>query len=141
MEQEQLQQDIFGAEINEEGTRNLSAISQWMQINAITAFVSLAVSVTSTILLIVKLSSMDLGSDLATGSMLQMIIPLIISIILNVILLQAAANIKKGVQLTDQGYLNKGLGKMAAYFKMLGIVVIVTIALVILVMLFTMTQL
>jgi hypothetical protein len=131
MEQEQvLQQDIFDAEISEESARHLTAISQWMQINAIVALASLGISVISTVIMMSKISSLGLGSGVASGGMAQVILTMTVSILLNLLLLQASANIKKGIQLADQSFLNKGLGKMAAYFKTLAILLIVVIGLV-----------
>ena len=112
---------IFEVDIDEEGKSQFSTIAQWANINAIIGFVSLGLSVISTIMAIGKVSS-------AAGSgMFSLVISVAISLALNITLLAAATNIKKGIEQTDQGHFALGLNKMATYFKIMGILTIVVL--------------
>ncbi len=132
METENIHQHIFEFEVNEESKGQLQGLSQWMQISAITAFISLALSLISTVYTYVKYSAF-FGFRSAFGGfeMIKLLLSTVISIILNLMLIQAAANIKKGLALTDQGYFNLGLSKMATYFKIMGILIIVVLSLIV----------
>jgi Family of unknown function (DUF5362) len=138
METEKIQENIFEFEVNEETQNQLSGLSQWMQINAIVAFVSLALSLISTVITYVRYSSY-FGTRSAFGGfeMIKLLVSTVISIVLNLMLIQAAANIKKGLTLSDQGYFNLGLSKMAIYFKIMGIMIIVVLSLIVLAFFFS----
>ena len=112
---------IFEVDIDEEGKSQFSTIAQWANINAIIGFVSLGLSVISTIMGIGK------GVSSAGGDMFGLIITVAISLALNITLLAAATNIKKGIEQTDQGHFALGLNKMATYFKIVGILTIVVL--------------
>lgn len=120
---------IFELDIDEEGKSQFSTIAQWANINAIVGFVSLGLSVISTVMVIGKVSS-------AAGSgVFSLIISVAISLALNITLLAAATNIKKGIEQTDQGHFALGLNKMATYFKIVGILTIVVLVILTLVLL------
>ncbi|MBP6023145.1 DUF5362 family protein [Ferruginibacter sp.] len=112
---------IFEVDIDEEGKSQFSTIAQWANINAIIGFVSLGLSVISTIIGVGK------GVSSAGGDMFGLIITVAISLALNITLLAAATNIKKGIEQTDQGHFALGLNKMATYFKIVGILTIVVL--------------
>lgn len=115
---------IFEVDIDEEGKSQFSTIAQWANINAIVGFVSLGLTVISTIMAIGKV-----GSSAGSG-MFSLIISVAISLALNITLLAAATNIKKGIEQTDQGHFALGLNKMATYFKILGILTIVVLVII-----------
>jgi hypothetical protein len=132
-----LQQDIFDAALTEESGRHLTGISQWMQISAITGFASLAVSFISTVVLYVRLSSLGFGSAATSGSgIFRLFVTAAVSIIMNILLLQAASNIKKGLAMQDQQFFNTGMARMATYFKVMGILIIVGLSLMLLLFFF-----
>lgn len=134
-----LREEAFDTAVSEESSNQLTGISLWMQLNAITAFVSLAVSVGSTIWLYMRISSLGFGSSSLGGSnVFRTVITVAITIVVNVLLLQASANIKKGLAQQDQQYFNLGMQKMATYFKVLGILIIVVLSLMVLFFLFAM---
>ena len=62
----------------------------------------------------------------------QSVIGWVISVAINIILLNAANNIEKAVSFTDQGAFSKGMGNLAKYFKTLGVVCIIALVLVVL---------
>jgi Family of unknown function (DUF5362) len=134
-----LQQDVFDGAITEESKTQLTGVSQWMQISAITGFASLAVSVISTVVLYVRLSSIGFGGG-AVGSsgIFRLLLTAAVSIIMNVLLLQAASNIKKGLAMHDQQFFNTGMARMATYFKVMGILIIVGLSLLLLILFFGM---
>jgi Family of unknown function (DUF5362) len=140
METENIQEDIFEFEVNEETQNQLSGLSQWMQINAIVAFVSLALSLISAVITYVKYSSYFGRGAFGGFEMIKLLVSTVISIVLNLMLIQSATNIKKGLALTDQGYFNLGLSKMAIYFKIMGILIIVVLSLVVLAFFFSLVM-
>lgn len=124
-----LQQDVFDTNLTEESSNHLAGISLWMQINAITAFISLAVTIASTIWLYMRFSSFGLND--ATG-IWRLLLTTAVTLAMNILLLQASANIKKGLAYQDQQHFNLGMQKMATYFKTMGILIIVGLSLMIL---------
>ena len=122
---------IFGLDIDDEGKSHLSAIAQWANINAITGFVALGVSLLTLVITFNRASSYlsSAGASAAAGSgIFSFVIGLVISLALNITLLAAASNIKKGVEQVNQGLFGIGLTKLATYFKILGIITIVVLA-------------
>lgn len=101
---------------------NMLEAAKWGRIVAILGFVSAAFSL---------IQSIRVGSGL-----FGVFIQITISVALNVLLLQAGNNLKKGIEAVEQGSFNEGLINLARYFKFYGILLIVVIILVILVMLF-----
>jgi Family of unknown function (DUF5362) len=134
MQSENTQQHIFEVGISDDTKNQLGGLSQWMQINAIVAFISLAVSIISTVLTLIRYSSLfGSGIRFGTSEIIRLLVSVVISVVLNLTLLQSSANIKKGLALTDQGYLNLGLSKLATCFKIIGILIIVVLSLLVLV--------
>jgi len=123
---------IFNFEFDEESKSNLSTIAQWANINAIVGIVGIAISVLSTIVAYVKLSSYGGSSAAISTGIFGLFIGLVISLLLNITLLYAAINIKKGLQLSNQQYFVTGLTKLATYFKIFGIIMIVLMVIVVL---------
>lgn len=127
-----LQQDVFDTTITEESSNQLAGISLWMQINAITAFVALAVTIVSTISLYMRYSSSIFSGSALGGGVLRFLLTTAVTVVMNILLLQASSNIKKGLASQDQQHFNLGMQKMAIYFKTMGILIIVGLSLMIL---------
>lgn len=124
--------------VDDEGKSTLADISRWMNLNAIAGFVSLGISFVSVIISFIRLSEFG-GSGIGgmmTGTILTLLITAAISLLLNITLLQAATNIKKAVETHDQFSFNRGVGKMASYFKIFGILLIIAIVIFVLAFLF-----
>jgi Family of unknown function (DUF5362) len=142
MEQEKIENHIFEFDVNEETKNQISGLSQWMQINAIVAFVSLALSLITTVITYVKYSAyLGMGSFLGSSGVIKLLVSTVLSVLLNLLLIQSAGNIKKGLALSDQGYFNLGLSKMATYFKTMGILIIVVLSFMVLVFFFSLLRL
>lgn len=124
--------------IDDEAKQNFAEISRWANLNAIVGFIALGITVVSTVINFVKLSSYGSGAATAgiAGGSVGLVISVVISLLLNIILLQAAANIKKGVIDNDQGFFGIGLRKLATYFKALGILIIIGLVIFVLAFLF-----
>ena len=115
---------IFEFNLDEESKSNLSSIAQWTNINAITGFVGIAISVLSFVIGLGKLNS----SGAAAGAgFLGVLIGVGISLALNLTLFAASSNIKKALENTSQGNFETGLTKLTVYFKILGILTIIAI--------------
>ena len=130
------QPDILKFTADENTRDHLRGIALFAGINAILAFASLLFSVISIFILAAKY-----GTDITSAgqSLGRQLVSWIITIFLNIMLLNSANALKKAVLLDSQAELNKGLGLMARYFKTLGILIIVAVALIILVILFFLT--
>jgi Family of unknown function (DUF5362) len=129
------QSSIFEFNIDEEGKSNLAAIAQWANINAIVGFTGLGISIIGFVIAMAKIGRM--GSTGYAGS-LGIFIGFIIGLLLNITLIYAAINIKKGLELSNQGHFVTGLSKLASYFKIFGILTIIGLVLIVLVLLFVM---
>jgi hypothetical protein len=115
---------IFELNIDEEGKSNFSSIAQWANISAMVGFAGIGISIVSFVLMIVRLDDLDSSAALI-GPGLGMAIGLVISLVLNIVLINAATNLKKGVDLSNQGFFETGLTKLATYFRILGILTII----------------
>ncbi len=122
---------IFDLNIDEDGKSQFAGIAQWANINAIVGFVALGISLLSTIMALGKVSSYG-GSSASGSGIFGIIITLAISLLLNITLINAASNIKKGIELTDQGSFGLGLNKLATYFRILGILTIIVVVIMVL---------
>ena len=118
---------IFGLDIDDDGKAQLSAIAQWANINAIVAFTLLAVSIISTIVTYARLSRYITSDVAATPGVFSLVIGIVISLLLNITLIAAATNIKKGIDQSNQGLFGIGLAKLASYFKIMGILTIIVL--------------
>jgi hypothetical protein len=141
METEDLPQynDILEGEVTEESKQHLGAIGQWMQINAIVAFATLGLSLLTTVWTVVKIGGALFSGYgyFSAGFIVQQLVTITISLVLNILLLQTAGNIKKALQQNDQFYFNRGMAKMAAYFKVFGILFIIALVIVALLILYS----
>ncbi len=120
--------------VDDEAKTHFKDIAQWAGINAVVAFVSLGLSLITTIYTI----SMIRNGGVAGTTMFGFLIGAAVSLLLNITLLQASSNIKKGLVSSDQGYFGLGLTKLAAYFRITGILIIIGLVLVVLALLFVM---
>lgn len=127
---------IFNLELDDDSRSNLSTIAQWANINAIVGIVGIVISVLSTIISFAKLSRYSGSSTFMSTSITSVFIGLVVSMLLNITLLYAANNIKKGLQLSNQQHFVTGLTKLSAYFKIFGVIMIVLIVIVVLALIF-----
>lgn len=116
---------IFNFNLDEEGKSNLSSIAQWINLNAIIGLVSAGLSIVSFIVTMNRFSRY--GSSVAGPGFSGMALGLAIALLLNILLLMAASNLKKGLENTSQAHFSLGLNKLATYFKVVGIIAIVAI--------------
>ena len=121
------QNSILELGLNEEAKANLTSIAQWGYINAVAGFISMGLT------LVKAFAAGPAGGQ--GGNILTVFITIAISLMLNITLLSAATNLKRGLIGADQGYFNLGMLKLASYFKILGILLIVILAIVFLAML------
>ena len=119
---------ILDFSITDEAKSHFKDIAQWARINAIVSFVALGISLITTV--------MTLGRAGGASSLLGFLISAAISLLLNITLLQAADNIKKGTDIPDQGFFGLGLTKLASYFKILGILIIIVLVIAVIAFLF-----
>jgi hypothetical protein len=108
---------IFNFELNETSKSHIQGIAQWAKITAIIAFVSVGLSLLSSVILISKYSS---GSGFGSG-----LVGWIVSIMMNIILLGVSKSLVNAVLHTDQDSLNKGFSDLAKYLRIMGILCII----------------
>lgn len=127
---------IFEFNIDEESKSNFAVIARWANINAIVGFAGIGITILSFVVTMAKIGSM--GNSTAASGILGIFIGLILGLVLNITLIYAAINIKKGLELSNQGHFVTGLSKLASYFKIFGILTIIGLVLIVLVVLVVM---
>lgn len=125
--------------IDDEAKSNFTDIARWANLNAIIGFISLGVSFIAVVTSFIKLSGYGGAANAAVmgGSGIGFIIAAVVSLLLNITLLQAATNIKKAVEINEQAFLGKGITKLAAYFRIYGILLIIALVFIVLAFLFS----
>jgi hypothetical protein len=121
---------IFNFELNETSKLHLQGLSQWAKITALVSFISVGLSLLSTLILLGKYGS-GMGTSIGSG-----FISWIITVLLNVILFGASKNIYSAVINTNQSSLNKGFGELARYLRILGVLCIIIGAILLIIFLF-----
>ncbi len=119
---------IFNFELNETSKSHLKGIAQWAKITAVIAFISVGISLVTSIVIASKFSA---GSSISSA-----LIGWVISILLNVILLSVSKNLVAALLNTNQGSLNKGFTDLAKYLRIMGILCIVIGAFFVIALLF-----
>ena len=127
---------IFKFGVDETTRQNLKAVAQWAKVNALLGFISIGVSLLTIIISSIKFLDAYAAGVLIGSLMTRQFIAWILSLVLNIILLKAANNIYSSLLNNDQRVFNIGMNQLARYFKIIGIVFIVAIALVIVVFIF-----
>ena len=128
--------------INEEAKAHITDIARWANLNAILGLFSLVMSVFSSVMAIIKMRQLNGGANTAimAGTLISLLVTIGITLLMNIVLLQAAANMKKGVQCNDQGLFCAGTSKLATYFRVFAIVLIIAMVVIVLVLLFTLAM-
>jgi hypothetical protein len=121
---------IFNFELNDTSKLHLQGLSQWAKITALVSFISVGLSLLSTLILLGKYGS-GMGTSIGSG-----FISWIITVLLNVILFGASKNIYSAVINTNQSSLNKGFGELARYLRILGVLCIIIGAILLIIFLF-----
>jgi hypothetical protein len=125
------QTTIFKFGIDETTKQSLKALALWAKINAILGFISIGMSLLTIIVASIKILDAYSAGKLVGNLISKQLLFWIISLVLNIILYKAAANIQQSMINNDQRIFNVGMSQLARYFKTLGIIFIVGIILVI----------
>ncbi len=136
------QSTIFKFGIDDATRQNFSELAQWAKVNAILAFVSMGMSLLTIIVASMKFfDSLDAytAGTLVGGMIGKQLVVWIISLVLNIILHNAGKNIQRALVNNDQRVFNIGLNQLARYFKIIGIIFIVSITLVLLIFIIAVT--
>ena len=104
---------------SEETKFNFGSLTQWLNISAIIGFIGLAVTLLSMVI--------GKGSGGKENSLAVNIVVIGVSLFINITLFAAAKNLKLGLDNNDQGYFNLGLAKLATYFKIIGIILLIVL--------------
>jgi len=126
---------IFEFNIDDEAKSSFSSIARWANINAIVGFIGIGVSVIAFVISLIRINQLTGSPFAAVPGILGLIFTLIIGLVLNITLINAAINIKIAVDHSSQGSLVTGLTKLATYFKIFGILTIISLVIVALVLL------
>lgn len=124
---------LFNLGVDETTKKHFHGIALWAKINAIAAFILLGLSLITTFL-----STRMADAYEANELIGQKVIMWALSLLMNILLLRVSSHIKNAAALSDPGALKKGLGNLAIYFKVVGILCIVFIFILILAFLFLM---
>jgi len=117
------ERSILELNINDESKSNFTTIAQWLLISAVVGFSSLGIS----IIAMFKVISSSYNSSATIGAVVSTMIVAVISLLLNITLINAANNLKKGISMADQGHFNLGLQKLATYYRIVGIILIIVL--------------
>jgi hypothetical protein len=109
----------FNFDLDDTAKNHLSEIAKWAKINAIVAFVSVGISILQSLMLLTKIGSA--GSQAIGAGFISWAL----SILLNILLLNASKNINIGLINSEQGVFNQGLNDLAKYLRVIGILCIV----------------
>ncbi len=125
MEQEQTPDKILDVEIDMISRDHLKTITIWARIMAVVGFINLGLT------LIRLLVNPDSNNTMAlVGMLFFVLIYLAIMTLLYVFLLRFANRTSASLNTQNQEQFNSGIGSLATYFKVLGIIIIVGLGLV-----------
>lgn len=145
---ENTNQSLFDINFDENVKQSLKGTATW---GGIAAIVSIIGSVLGVVNYFVQKAKMDrfysegseeivrLQRTSEAGGLFNVALSLIIGIILFVFLFKFSNKTKTGVDTGDQYVINEGLGSLATYFKIIGILFIIGICLVGIVFLFALS--
>ena len=125
MEQEQTPDKILNVEIDMISRDHLKTITVWARIMAVVGFINLGLT------LIRLLVNPDSTGTMALVAMLFFVlIYLVVMALLYVFLLRFANRTSASLNTQNQEQFNAGIGYLATYFKILGIIIIIGLVLV-----------
>lgn len=125
MEQEQTPDKIFNVEIDMIARDHLKTITIWARIIAVVGLINLGLT------LIRLLANPDGSGAMAMVAMLFFVlIYIVVMTLLYVFLLRFANRTSASLNTQSQEQFNSGIGNLATYFKVLGIIIIVGLGLV-----------
>lgn len=121
---------IFNFGFDDAGKSHLKNISQWAGICAVVAFVALGITLLEIVMMATR-SSYAAGNILGTS-----FFQVVISLLMNILLYNASAQIRKALNAVDQTQLTRGLRTLKTYFKVYGILLIIVMVIVFFVLVF-----
>ena len=120
------EKNIYRLTLNEDAKANLSVLSQWMIVNAVIALVNVLISIGELIVALNKMYSIS-GEFFFSGPFFFFLFVTGISVLLNMVILVSAKNLKESLQQRDRSKFNKGLRKLNAYFRICAIAMILSL--------------
>jgi len=125
MEQEQTSDKLFNLEIDMITRDHLKTITTWARIIAIVGLITVGLS-------LIRLFANPGGVNAAmlVGTILASLIYLTVITLLYVFLLRFANRTSASLNTQNQEQFNSGIGSLATYFKILGIIIIIVLSLV-----------
>jgi ABC-type Fe3+ transport system permease subunit len=124
-------QIILDIEVNETAQAELKSLATWIKINAMIAFLSMALSIATVVLIGIKYQA-----SAASETISKQILSLMISLILNIFLYSAGKQMQEAIAHSNQEKFRGGMSQLAKYFKIIGILFIVLIVVMLLAFLF-----
>jgi ABC-type Fe3+ transport system permease subunit len=110
--------------IDEDLKTNFNDVAKWAKINAIVGFISAGITLLTMVATLISMFGYAFGGSNTFSNTVS----IAISLLLNVLLFKAAKNINDGIGANNQQQFNDGLSKLAKYFRVLGIIIIVVLA-------------
>jgi hypothetical protein len=124
MEQEQTPDKIFNVEIDMISRDHLKTITIWARIIAVVGLINLGFT------LIRLFANSSGGAAALIGMLFFVLIYLGVMILLYFFLLRFANRTSASLNTQNQDQFNSGIGSLATYFKILGIIIIIVLSLV-----------
>lgn len=135
MENQNTDQSLFDLNFDENVKQNLKGVAVWAGMAAI---VSLTGSILGFINYFVQKSRIEslyrqyegfgVRRTSSTSNLFSAVISLVIGIVLFSLLYKFSRSTKSGIDSSQQGLINEGLGSLASYFKVIGVLMIIAIA-------------
>ena len=129
---EQEQKSIFNFSFDDTSREHIKTIGQWAAINAILAFVGLALNIVQFAMVTNSIyfrRASIFNLSFSAQNMPTLFCQAVISILLNGFLYMASIHLKKGVESMNSETLTKGFAALRTYYKIYGIVLIVLLIL------------
>jgi hypothetical protein len=125
MEQEQTSDKIFNVEIDMISRDHLKTITVWARIIALVGLINLGLT-------LIRLFANPAGTGAAAliGMLFFVLIYLSVMTLLYFFLLRFANRTSASLNTQNQDQFNSGIGSLATYFKILGIIIIIVLSLV-----------
>lgn len=134
---EDKQQSIFSFSFDETSKDEMKGISQWGKINAVISLIMMVLNIIQFVMASGSAyRSRGSFAGVYTDSPLLLFIQVGLSILLNVTLYSASQHMRRAIDASNPGLMNRGLAGLRNYYKIYGIVLIVCLILGLLLIIF-----
>ena len=128
--------DIFGIGVTANAANNLRTAALWGRAMAVLGFFNLGISILVLVKTLIFYSTLDNGSGYIAGVLLSTLLTSVLLFFMYFFLYRYAAKMLSALDTESQEKLGESFGQLKAYFRFIGILLIVSVAVVILSIIF-----